>query len=213
MSKIAIIGASGYVGTALLNEAVKRGHQVSALVRHPEKIAANANVTAVKADVLDTDGLAALLKGHDLVISAYNPGWQEADIRNIHIKGSKSITEAVKKAGIKRLIAVGGAGSLEINGQQLVDSPEFPAEYKEGALGARQALNDLKAENELDWSFVSPAILLVPGQATGTFRLGKDSPVFDDKGESKITVGDLAVAILDEAEQGKHIRQRFTAAY
>ncbi len=213
MSKIAIIGASGYVGTALLNEAVKRGHQVSALVRHPEKIAANANVTAVKADVLDTDGLAALLKGHDLVISAYNPGWQEADIRNIHIKGSKSISEAVKKAGIKRLIAVGGAGSLEINGAQLVDSPEFPAEYKEGALGARQALNDLKAENELDWSFVSPAILLVPGEATGTFRLGKDSPVFDDKGESKITVGDLAVAILDEAEQGKHIRQRFTAAY
>lgn len=213
MSKIAIIGASGYVGTALLNEAVKRGHQVSALVRHPEKIAANANVTAVKADVLNTDGLAALLKGHDLVISAYNPGWQEADIRNIHIKGSKSISEAVKKAGIKRLIAVGGAGSLEINGAQLVDSPEFPAEYKEGALGARQALNDLKTENELDWSFVSPAILLVPGEATGTFRLGKDSPVFDDKGESKITVGDLAVAILDEAEQGKHIRQRFTAAY
>lgn len=213
MSKIAIIGASGYVGTALLNEAVKRGHQVSAFVRHPEKIVANANVTAVKADVLDTDGLAALLKGHDLVISAYNPGWQEADIRNIHIKGSKSISEAVKKAGIKRLIAVGGAGSLEINGQQLVDSPEFPAEYKEGALGARQALNDLKAEDTLDWSFVSPAILLVPGEATGTFRLGKDSPVFDDKGESKITVGDLAVAILDEAEQGKHIRQRFTAAY
>lgn len=213
MSKIAIIGASGYVGTALLNEAVKRGHQVSAFVRHPEKIAANANVTAVKADVLDTDGLAALLKGHDLVISAYNPGWQEADIRNIHIKGSKCITEAVKKAGIKRLIAVGGAGSLEINGAQLVDSPEFPAEYKEGALGARQALNDLKTENELDWSFVSPAILLVPGEATGTFRLGTDSPVFDDNGESKITVGDLAVAILDEAEQGKHIRQRFTAAY
>ena len=213
MSKIAIIGASGYVGTALLNEAVKRGHQVSALVRHPEKITANANVTAVKADVLDTDGLAALLKGHDLVISAYNPGWQEADIRNIHIKASKSITEAVKKAGIKRLIAVGGAGSLEINGQQLVDSPEFPAEYKEGALGARQALNDLKAETTLDWTFVSPAILLVPGEASGTFRLGKDSPVFDDKGESKITVGDLAVAIIDEAEQGKHIRQRFNAAY
>lgn len=213
MSKIAIIGASGYVGTALLNEAAKRGHQVSAFVRHPEKITANANVTAVKADVLDTDGLATLLKGHDLVISAYNPGWQEADIRNIHIKGSKSITEAVKKAGIKRLIAVGGAGSLEINGAQLVDSPEFPAEYKEGALGARQALNDLKTENELDWSFVSPAILLVPGEATGTFRLGTDSPVFDDNGESKITIGDLAVAILDEAEQGKHIRQRFTAAY
>lgn len=213
MSKIAIIGASGYVGTALLNEAEKRGHQVSALVRHPEKITENAHVTAVKADVLDTDGLAKLLAGHDLVISAYNPGWQEQDIRNIHIKASRSITEAVKQAGLKRLIVVGGAGSLEINGAQLVDSPEFPAEYKEGALGARQALNDLKTETALDWTFVSPAILLVPGEATGTFRLGKDSPVFDDKGESKITVGDLAVAIIDEAEQGKHIRQRFTAAY
>lgn len=213
MSKIAIIGASGYVGTALVNEAVKRGHQVSALVRHPEKIAYRDNITAVKADVLDTDTLAKLLAGHDLVISAYNPGWQEADIRNLHIKGSRSITEAAIKAGIKRLIAVGGAGSLEINGVQLVDSTDFPAEYKEGALGARQALNDLKTEKQMDWSFVSPAILLVPGEATGTFRLGKDSPVFDDKGESKITVGDLAVAILDEAEQGKHIRQRFTAAY
>lgn len=213
MSKIAIIGASGYVGTALVNEAVKRGHQVSALVRHPEKIARHDNVTAVKADVLDTDTLAKLLAGHDLVISAYNPGWQEADIRNLHIKGSRSITEATKKAGIKRLIAVGGAGSLEINGVQLVDSTDFPAEYKEGALGARQALNDLKIEKQLDWSFVSPAILLVPGEATGKFRLGKDSPVFDDKGESKITVGDLAVAILDEAEQGQHIRHRFTAAY
>lgn len=213
MSKIAIIGASGYVGTALLNEAVKRGHQVTALVRHPEKVTNSTQVQAVKADVLDTDGLAKLLAGHDLVISAYNPGWQEADIRNIHIKASRSISEAVKKAGIKRLIVVGGAGSLEINGAQLVDSPDFPAEYKEGALGARQALNDLKTETALDWTFVSPAILLVPGEATGTFRLGKDSPVFDDKGESKITVGDLAVALLDEAEQGKHIRQRFTAAY
>lgn len=213
MSKIAIIGASGYVGTALLNEAVKRGHQVTALVRHPEKITENAHVRAIKADVLDTDGLAKLLAGHDLVISAYNPGWQEPDIRNIHIKASRSINESVKKAGLKRLIAVGGAGSLEINGAQLVDSPDFPADYKEGALGARQALNDLKTETTLDWTFVSPAILLVPGEATGTFRLGKDSPVFDDKGESKITVGDLAVAILDEAEQGKHIRQRFTAAY
>ena len=213
MSKIAIIGASGYVGTALLNEAVKRGHQVTALVRHPEKITENAHVKAIRADVLDTNGLAKLLAGHDLVISAYNPGWQEPDIRNIHIKATRSINEAVKKAGLKRLIAVGGAGSLEINGAQLVDSPDLPADYKEGALGARQALNDLKTETTLDWTFVSPAILLVPGEATGKFRLGKDSPVFDDKGESKITVGDLAVAILDEAEQGKHIRQRFTAAY
>lgn len=95
----------------------------------------------------------------------------------------------------------------------MVDSPEFPAEWKEGALGARQALEDLRGENELEWSFVSPAIILQPGERAGKYRLGGDEPVFDDKGESKISVADLAVAILDEAEKGQHIRERFTAAY
>jgi len=142
-----------------------------------------------------------------------NPGWSDKNIRENHINGSRSITEATKKAGIKRLIAVGGAGSLSINGKQLVDSPEFPAEWKEGALGARQALDELRREDALEWTFVSPAIILQPGERTGKYRLGTDEPVFDDKGESKISVADLAVAILDEAEKGQHIRKRFTAAY
>lgn len=213
MSKIALIGATGFVGAALLKEAASRGHSVTALVRHPEKVEKLNNVTALKADVNDTDALAKQLAGHDIVISAYNPGWGDANIQQSHINGSRSITEATKKAGLKRLIAVGGAGSLYINGAQLVDSPEFPAEWKEGALGARQALNDLRGENELDWTFVSPAIMLEPGERTGHYRLGGDEPVFDADGNCKISVADLAVAILDEAEQGKHIRQRITAAY
>jgi len=213
MSKIALIGATGFVGAAILKEAVSRGHSVTALVRNTDKVAKLDNVTAVKSDVFDTDALASQLAGHDIVISAYNPGWTDANIRENHIKGSRSINAAAKKAGVKRLIAVGGAGSLEINGQQLVDSPDFPADWKEGALGARQALNELREENDLDWTFVSPAIMLEPGERTGKYRLGVDQPVFDEKGESKISVDDLAVAIIDEAEQGKHIGKRFTAAY
>lgn len=212
--KIALIGASGFVGAAILKEAESRGHVVTALVRHPEKIVVSQNITAQKADVLDTDDLVRKLAGHDIVVSAYNPGWSEPEIRGIHIKASQSITDATRKAGIKRLIAVGGAGSLEIApGVQLVDTPEFPAEYKEGALGARQALNDLRKEKELDWAFVSPAIILTPGERTGKYRLGTDQPVFDTEGNSKISVEDLAVAIIDEAESPKHSRQRFTAAY
>lgn len=214
MAKIALIGASGFLGKEILKEAASRGHSVTALVRNPEKVEKLDNVTAVKADVFDTDALAAQLAGHDVVISAFNPGWTDANIRENHIKGSRSITEAAKKAGVKRLIAIGGAGSLEIKpGLQLVDTPEFPADWKEGALGARQALDELRKEDGLEWTFVSPAILLQPGERTGKYRLGGDQPVFDDKGESRISTPDLAVAILDEAEQGKHIRKRFTAAY
>ncbi len=213
MAKIALIGATGFVGTEILKEALSRGHNVTALVRHPEKVEKNDKVNAIKADVFDTDALAKQIAGHDIVISAFNPGWTDSNIRENHINGSRSINEAAKKAGVKRVIVVGGAGSLSINGQQLVDSAEFPAEWKEGALGARQALNLLREDSDLDWTFVSPAIILQPGERTGNYRLGKDEPVFNDKGESTISSADLAVAILDEAEQNKHIRARFTAGY
>ncbi|RZS83683.1 hypothetical protein EV217_2428 [Phyllobacterium myrsinacearum] len=212
--KIALIGATGFVGKELLQEAVSRGHSVTALVRNPGKVEQREGVKAVKADVLDAADLTEKLKGHDIVLSAYNPGWGEPDIQAIHVKASKAITEAAKQAGVKRLIVIGGAGSLlNQEGKQFVDGPDFPAEYREGALGARQALNDLKTENGLDWSFVSPPFALVPGARTGTYRLGKDNPIFNAEGHSTISVADLAVAILDEAEAGKHIRLRFTVGY
>lgn len=213
MAKIALIGATGFVGTEILKEALSRGHSVTVLVRHPEKVEKATNVMAEKADVFDTQALAKQIAGHDLVISAFNPGWEDSNIRENHIKGSRSINEAAKQAGVKRVIVVGGAGSLLVDGQQLVDSPDFPADWKEGALGARQALEELRKKDELDWTFVSPAIMLQSGERTGKYRLGTDEPVFDDNGESTISAADLAVAILDEAEQNKHIRARFTAAY
>ncbi len=212
--KIALIGATGFVGKEILKEAVSRGDSVTALVRSVDKVEKLNGVSAVKADALNTADLAAKLKGHDIVISAYNPGWSEPDIKAIHIKASKVIAEATKQAGIKRLIVVGGAGSLyAADGTQFVDGDGFPAEYKEGALGARQALNDLRSETALDWSFVSPPFALAPGERTGKYRLGKDNPVFDADGKSAISVADLAVAILDEAEKPQHVRERFTVAY
>ncbi|UXN64319.1 NAD(P)-dependent oxidoreductase [Phyllobacterium sp. A18/5-2] len=212
--KIALIGATGFVGAEILKEAVARGSSVTALVRNVDKVEKLEGVTAVVADALDTADLAAKLKGHDIVVSAYNPGWGNPDIKAVHIAASRSITEATKRAGIGRLIVVGGAGSLYNEaGGQFVDGEGFPAEYKEGALGARQALNDLRGETELGWTFLSPPFALAPGERTGKYRLGKDHPVFDAEGKSAISVSDLAVAIVDEAEKPKHIKQRFTVAY
>ena len=212
--KIALIGATGYVGAPLLQEALNRGHQVTALVRDPQKLGAHPQLTAVQADVHDSAALAGLLRGHDAVISAFNPGWGLADIRERFIAGSRAIVAASKLAGVKRLLVVGGAGSLYVApGVQLIDTPDFPAEYKEGAEGARQALNMLRDEQELEWTFLSPAAELVPGPRTGKFRLGQDELLMDGDKPGSISVADLAVALIDETERAQHIRQRFTLAY
>ncbi|MFI8579380.1 NAD(P)-dependent oxidoreductase [Ectopseudomonas khazarica] len=212
--KIALIGATGYVGAPLLQEALQRGHQVTALVRHPEKLAAHPRLNAVQANVQDTAKLAEQLRGHDVVISAFNPGWGVADIREQFISGSRSIIAASKQAGTQRLLVVGGAGSLYVApGLQLIDTADFPAEYKEGAEGARQVLNLLRDEQALEWTFLSPAALLVPGPRTGKFRLGNDELLMNGDEPGSVSVADLAVALIDEAEQPQHIRQRFTLAY
>lgn len=211
--KIALIGASGFVGGALLREASQRGHSVTAIVRNPAKVAAASGVTAIKGDVNDAKQLAAQIAGHDVVISAFNGGWGDPDIYNKHLAGSRAIVAAAKQAGV-RLIVVGGAGSLLApDGSQIVDSPDFPAAYKDGARAARDALAELRNESGLEWSFVSPAAHIAPGERTGKFRLGGDEPVLDAKGESHVSVEDLAVAILDEAEKPKHTGKRFTLGY
>ncbi|HUZ59872.1 MAG TPA: NAD(P)-dependent oxidoreductase [Hanamia sp.] len=215
--KIALIGATGFVGSAILKEALERGHLVAAIARHPQKIKPQNNLTIKKSDVIDSDGLAGILKGNDVVISAYNAGWTNPDIYNDFLKGSQSIQDSVKKSGVKRYIVIGGAGSLFVAPNvQLVDVPEFPAEWKPGALAARDYLNILKKENELDWTFVSPAIEMsqgTPHGRKGTYRTGLDNPVFDTNNKSAISVEDLAVAIVDEVENPKHVRARFTVGY
>ena len=212
--KVAIIGATGFVGSNILNEVVNRKHEVTAIVRNPKT---SENVNWVKADVFNTDELANALKGNDVVISAYNPGWTNPNIYDDFLAGSKAIQEAVKKSGVKRYITIGGAGSLFVAPNlQAVDTPDFPKEYHAGATAARDYLNILKDEKELDWAFFSPALEMHQGITTGRtgkYRLGLDTPVFDENNRSILSGEDLAVVIADETENPKHHQVRFTAAY
>jgi putative NADH-flavin reductase len=212
--KIALIGATGFVGSAVLKELLWRGHLVTALARTPAKLPAQPGLTVVQADALDTAQVAAAVEGHDAVVDSYNPGWSEPRIHDVFLQGTRAIVDGVKRSGVKRVLIVGGAGSLFVApGVQLVDTPHFPAEYKQGALAAREALNQIRAETALDWTFLSPAALLAPGPRTGKFRIGADELLMDGDKPAGLSVADLAVAIVDEMETPKHIRKRFTAAY
>lgn len=215
--KVALIGASGFVGNAVLKELQQRGHQVTAIVRNPEKITKAENVTIISADVFNETEISKAMADHDVVINAFNPGWTNPDLYNEYLKGASAIQKAVIKSGVKRLIVIGGAGSLYIApGQQLVDTEGFPPEWKPGALAARDYLNLLKEEKVLNWTFLSPAVEMhqgTSGERKGTYRTGLESPVFDETGRSVMSVEDTAVAIADELENPVHIRQRFTVAY
>jgi putative NADH-flavin reductase len=216
--KVALIGTTGFVGKAILLELLDRDHYVTAIARHPAKLGIHhPSLTTKAGNVLDPEQVTVLVKGHDAVISAYNPGWTNPKIYEEYLEGGRSILAGVKKAGVKRLLVVGGAGSLEVApGVQLLDTPEFPAQFKAGSSAARDYLAILKKETELEWTYFSPAILMSPatsGVRRGVYRTGLDQPVFDKNGKSVLSVEDLAVAMVDELERPKHIRQRFTAAY
>jgi len=212
--KVVMIGASGQIGAYIRDEALARGHKVTAIVRHPDKIAAqDPRLSVVKADILK-DKVDELVKGHDAVISAYNPGWSNPDIYNEQIEGYKAIISGVKKSGIKRLLVVGGAGTLEVApGVQLLDKASFPENIKGGVLATREVLYVLREEKELEWTFLSPPASIAPGERTGHYRVGKDQLLKNKEGESKISTQDYAVAMLDELENPQHIRERFTVAY
>jgi len=193
-----------------------RGYAVQAIARDASKVEILNNVEAKSADVNNVEQLSELLKGSDAVISTFNPGWTNPNIYNDFLNGAKNIEKAVEESGVKRYITVGGAGSLFIEGNQLVDGPDFPAEIKPGAQAARDYLNIIKENQNLDWTFFSPAIEMHQGTAgvrKGTYRTALENPVFDENGRSVLSVEDVAVALVDELEQNNHIRQRFTAAY
>jgi uncharacterized protein len=213
--KIAIIGATGFVGPKVVTEALSRGHQVTAFARQPEKLdIEHDDLIKQSVDVYDTEVLATLLVGHDAVISTFNAGWANPNLYNDFLNGARSIQAATSKAGITRYLFVGGAGSLEIEqGIQLVDTPNFPADYKPGATAARDYLTELRRETVLDWTFLSPAINLHPGNRTGLYRTATEQPVFNEAGKSEISVDDLAVALIDEVEKNHFIKQRFTVGY
>ncbi len=201
---VALIGPTGNVGSRLLAELLRRGHEVTGIARHPEGLPSQPHLTVKRGDANDEDGLAALLRGHDAVISAG---------RFVSVN-PRALLAAVKQAGVPRLLVVGGAGSLEVApGVPLVDTPDFPAAYKPEALAGRDFLHVLRGERELNWAFLSPSAIFGPGERTGTFRLGTDQLLVGADGESRISMEDFAIALVDELETPRHPRQRFTVGY
>ncbi|MFL6874164.1 NAD(P)-dependent oxidoreductase [Pseudomonas marginalis] len=204
MSKIAIIGATGRVGSQLLEEALRRGHSVVAIARNTDKLAVRPGVTVKQVDALDANALEQAISGSDVVISAAHFATLPAS----------AVIGPVKKAGVKRLLVVGGAGSLLLpGGGRVIDSEGFPAEYKAEASAGAAFLDVLRQEKDLDWTFLSPSALFDGTQRTGKFRLGQDDLLVSSDGSSSISFADYAIAMLDEVETPKHSRQRFTVGY
>ena len=204
MSKIAIIGATGRAGSQLLEEAIRRGHSVIAIARHASKIGHRENVVTLDVDVNDAHALQEAIAGSDVVLSA----------AHFSTLPAQAIIEPVKKAGVKRLLFVGGAGSLlRPDNTRVIDSKDFPEAYKPEASAGGVYLETLRKEQDLDWTFLSPSAEFVEGPRTGTFRLGNDHLLIGDDGKSWISFADFAIAMLDEVEHPAHSRQRFTVGY
>lgn len=208
---IALFGATGMIGSRVAAEAASRGHRVSALVRDPARVAAAPNLVASKADLLDPAAVAAAVAGHDVVASAYAPPQeQSAQV----VQASEALVDGVRRAGLKRLVVVGGAGSLEVApGVQLVDSESFPAAWKGIALAHRDAYEFYRTVSDLDWTVFAPAAMIAPGERTGQFRTGAGTLIVDARGESHISAEDYAIAFVDELEQGRFVRELATVAY
>lgn len=201
--KIAVLGASGRAGSEITKELAARGHNVVAIARKPEAVPQLPGVTAKAGDAGNPGALADLIRGSDAVISA------------LHFDVSaETLLSALKRAGVPRLLVTGGAASLEVApGVRVIDAPDFPEEWKGAAQGGIAFLDALRGETAIDWTYFSPAALLFEGPRLGTYRGGTDQLVTDADGESKISFADYAIAMVDELEQHRHSRARFTAAY
>ena len=215
---VLLIGATGYAGSAILSELVSRGHTVTAVVRNAAKLSASDSVRPVEADATDPEVLAGLASGKDAVISAYNPGWKNPRLYEDTLENYPKIVEGVRASGVKRLLIVGGAGTLFVKpGVRLIDTGTLPAEWLPGVKSLGEFyLNYLTKVKDIDWVFLSPAGNLgnlQKGERTGKYRVGKDDMLFDEKGNSFISVEDYAVAMVDELEKPQHHFERFTVAY
>jgi putative NADH-flavin reductase len=213
--KIAIYGAGGAIGTAIAKEAVGRGHEVTAVVRDPAKVAlSHDQLTVTQGDVTDSAGVTAVAETHDAVISAVGPNWGKGDDLSVYTQGAESLIQGIGAVETQpRLVIVGGAGSLEVApGVALYDTPEFPDAWRPMAKAHGAGLALYRA-SDIPWTFVSPAAMIEAGERTGTYRVGGDQLLTDAEGNSRISNEDYAVAVVDELENPAHVRERITVAY
>lgn len=209
--KLIMFGPTGMIGSRILKEALQRGHQVTAITRDPSRFSvSHENLTVVAGNALDPMSVANLAKDHDAVLSAMGPGGSSVDVI---VNAAHALIGGVPRAGIRRLIVVGGAGTLEVTpGVLLMNTPNLVEEYRPLAAAHLEAYNLYKA-SDLDWSFVCPAAEIAPGERTGKFQVGADRLLTNEKGESRISAEDYAIAFIDEVEQSKYIHHRMTVAY
>ena len=214
--RIALVGATGATGAPILNELVARRHTVVAIVRGDRGLSAP-SVTPVTADAEHPASLVAAFAGVEAVVSAFNPGWTEADLYEKFMRGARNIQRATRDAGVARLLVVGGAASLYgADGRQLIDEMTIPEPYAAGVRAARDYHAEILGEAELDWVFLSPPPEYGPVGPTvrlGRYRTAADTPGVDDDGHSSISGPDLALAVVDELETPRHHRERFTIGY
>jgi putative NADH-flavin reductase len=204
MSKIALLGATGNIGSRILDEALSRGHAVTALTRDPRKLTARDGMTIQAGSTTNAPALAAILRGHDIVVASLK--WNENDVRRV--------IDTIRQAGVKRALFVIGAGSLlRPDGQRHFDFMAAKGVQPPTSLPALKAYEEIRTIADLDWTAISPPASIGPGPRTGEFRLGLDHLILDDDGESRISRADFAVAIVDEIEKPAHLRKRFTAGY
>jgi uncharacterized protein len=212
--KIAVIGGSGMIGQRIVHEALDRGHHVTVIVRDPSGVdATHERLQLRQGDVLDRAQISRLIAGQAVVVSAVGSARAKTPEPSLYRKAAESLVSVLRGLGDKapRLIVVGGVGSLKNAGQLVLD--RVPPERKAEHLGQKAALDYYSTVHDVSWTYVSPPGTIKPGERTGVFRLGDDTIVVNDKGESLITMEDYAVAIVDEAENPRHVGRRFTVGY
>ena len=214
---VVLYAATGRVGRCILNELVNRGHQVTAVARNPDKLPET--VKRVRDDLSSLERIAEIIAGTDAVVSAYGPPRDDArftvttDYTDQIVEVTERLIAAVRKAGVPRLIVVGGAGSLEFSpGVTVLKSGHWPQPFVPIATSHMKAFAALRA-SDINWTYFSPPILIEPGVRTGKFRLGGDTLIRDEQGKSRISFEDYASALVDELEKPAHVRQRFTVGY
>ncbi len=210
--KVAVFGGSGSIGRSIVKEALDRGHEVTVVARNPSRLdLRHEHLSLTTADVTRSDEVAGAVDAHDAVVSAV--GVTEKGKESFLIDAARGLIEGARRSGVKRLVVVGGAGSLRVRpGLELVDTLDFPAAWRPAALAHREALGVYREIEDVEWTYVSPPAVIAKGSRTGRYRLGKDDLLTDEEGQSRISIEDYAVALVDELERGAHKRERITVA-